>query len=91
MAFSFVLHKRALIGDLWIAFGTYTNTGGSTGGVIKTGLSKIWLLTTFPVGGAPTAQPYVNETFSSTEPILGSATVVTGANETGFWFALGEI
>lgn len=67
--------------------GTYANTAGSTGGIIKTGLTACSDLILQPTGSAIIASsPVVNATF----PVVGgSVTIVTSANENGIWQAFG--
>lgn len=75
------------IGRKKISYGTYTSSGGGTGGDIDTGLEVCENLQLQPKGSAVVAnQPAVNEDM----PIAGSAvTIVTTADEVGTWIALG--
>lgn len=75
------------LGGFYISTGTYTNTGGSTGGDIDTGLGMVYVMILQPKGAAVSAnQPVVNET----PPMNGSAvTVVTSPDEVGTWIAIG--
>jgi hypothetical protein len=88
MAFTSTITQRpTAIGNKRMSAGTFANDGGSTGGDIDTGLSRceaIWLQHT---GAAVSADaPAVNETL----PYSGSAiTVVTTADTTGNWMAIG--
>ena len=88
MAFSYTVDKVLQTNTGRIAIGTYTSTGGSTGGDINTGLTNIYSLQLQPKGSAILAnQPVVNETMpKATDGI----TIVTTANEVGTFQAFGE-
>jgi hypothetical protein len=74
-------------GDLRVARGTFTNTGGDTGGDIVTGLSQVFDVTLTHTGAAVVASaPVVNETI----PCSGTVTIVTVADTTGIWVAKGK-
>lgn len=76
-----------VIGNKKMTFGTYTNTGGGTGGNINTGL-KVCERLFMQTGGAAVSadQSAVNETL----PADGSAiTVVNTADSDGTWMAIG--
>jgi hypothetical protein len=76
-------------GGIKIVSGSYTSAGGSTGGDIATGLKSCKRIFLQPIGAAVVADmPAVNETLNS-EIIGGSMTIVTTANETGMWLAIG--
>lgn len=87
MAFSHTTEKT-VFGNKRIVTGVYTNTGGSTGGDIATGLSQVDAVFLQPKGSAILAnQPVVNEAF----PLNGGAvTVVTTADEIGTFIAVGR-
>lgn len=90
MAFTATITKRVLGSDSEARiYGTYVNTGGSTGGDIQTGLSSVNYMQLQPVGVATLAtQSVVNETF----PVVndgGNVTIVTSADESGQWMAWG--
>lgn len=61
--------------------GTYTNTSGSTGGTISTGLSNIFHMS----ASSATSSPSVVMTASG-----GTITLTTTANQTGTYMAIGE-
>lgn len=70
-------------------FGTYTNTGGSTGGDITTGLVTVQCFMLQPKGSSVSANaPVVNETFPLTNA-GGKVTVVTSSDEVGQFLAIG--
>lgn len=75
------------IGDMKMTTGTYTSDGGSTGGNIDTGLREcVHLQLQANDTSVETNAPVVNETL----PAAGSAiTIVTDANEVGYWVAFG--
>lgn len=87
MAFTSAISKKTIFGDLRVHFGTYTNTGGSTGGDITTGLKQIFHIKLQPTGSAVVANcPVINETL----PLqLDGVTVVNTADEDGLWIAYG--
>lgn len=89
MAFSSAITRTVqnVVGDRKIVHGTYTNTSGSTGGNIDTGLAVCEFIMLQPTGSAVVASnPVVNETL----PVAGSAiTVVNTADEDGYWMAYG--
>lgn len=87
MAFSFAITKISYFGDKKIVYGTFANSGGSTGGDIKTGLTNCELLQFQHTGAAVvTNVPVVNETF----PVAGGeVTVVTDADKGGVFIAYG--
>lgn len=69
------------------AFGTYTSSGGGTGGDIKTGLNRVNYISLQSKGSAVIADaPVVNETLPLSS---GDVTIVTAANEVGSWYAVG--
>lgn len=77
-----------VFGGRKVVFGTFTNTGGSTGGDISTGLTRVDAIFLTHTGSSVVASaPVVNETL----PLRGSAvTIVTVADADGNWMALGE-
>lgn len=87
MAFSYTLRKRLMAGNIWLAWGTFTSSGGSTGGDIDTGLSTVEVFTAFNTA-APAAAPYADESFPLTDT---DVSLVTGPNDVGVWFALGSM
>lgn len=87
MAFSYTKDGIDIWGTHKVSWGTFTNGAADTGGEIKTGLSKVKGIK-FTVKGTTSAATYpeVNETF----PLAGgSVTIVTEANQDGYWFAWG--
>ena len=86
-AFSSTITESGVMGDRRYAYGTYTPSGGSTGGDITTGLSSVHFIVLQPSGGTVrAAQPTVNETLPLAS---GGVTVVTTADEAGYWYAIG--
>lgn len=88
MAFASTITDKGVIGDIRYAYGTYTSTGGSTGGNVDTGLTTCEQIQLQPKGtGVATNAPVANETF----PVAGDAvTIVTDSNEAGYWYAIGK-
>ena len=79
--------EQTVFGNKRIVQGVYTNTGGSTGGDIATGLNQVQAMFLQPKGSAVSAnQPVVNETVPLAS---GSVTIVTSANEVGSFLAIG--
>jgi hypothetical protein len=86
MAFSNNLLHEVPMGQMRFMMGTFTNTGGSSGGDIRTGLHKVLQLKLQHTGSAVVADdPAVYETFPVNDPV----TVVTTADADGLWFAWG--
>lgn len=89
MAFSAPQDTLAYFGNKRFVSGTYTNSGGDTGGEVVTGLSTVEKFWMQPIGAAVIANaPVANETFPLSNA-TGSVTIVNTANESGLWFALG--
>lgn len=89
MAFTSNVTYQNVVGNERELRGTYTNTGGSTGGDIRTGLGEVRSLTLQPKGAAVSADAsVVNETFPLVNQ-YGDVTIVTPADEDGEWIAKG--
>lgn len=90
MAFSYTITKKVIAGDrIWV-YGTWANTGGSTGGEVNTGLSTVESMLLTPKGTAVSASmPVVNETLPLAGSANGAMTIVTLANDEGYWLAVG--
>lgn len=88
MAFTISDKVETVFGNKRAVYGVYTNDSGSTGGDIDAGLTTYEVVQLQPKGSSVSAnQPVVNETL----PLTGSdPTIVTGANEVGTFFVLGE-
>lgn len=85
MAFSYTTNTRQIIGGR-LASGTYSNNGGSTGGVIDTGLPNVSSFLLTATGSGVTSNQSV---YSTTLPAgNGKITIVTNANESGSWLAV---
>ena len=76
-----------VIGNKKMSYGNYTNTGGSEGGNINTGLKAVEIMLLQTGGSAVSAdQSAVVETL----PCDGSAvTIANTADSDGFWLAIG--
>jgi hypothetical protein len=88
MAFSFTKNYEGVAGDLRVSSGTFTNTAGSVGGSIYTGLQQIQGILLQEKSNAVVAtQAVVNETFPKVDPVK----IVTEAvnNVCGYWWAFG--
>jgi len=80
MAFSNNLLHEVPMGQMRFMMGTFTNTSGSTGGDIRTGLHKVLNLKLQHTGSKVVASdPVINETFPVNDPV----TVVTTADADG--------
>ena len=97
MGFSYTVDKVNDVGGMAHAMGTYTSAAGSTGGDINTGLTSCFFLGLQPVSATvATNVSVVNETPLTTGNVSlrGSfsgktSTIVTDANQSGLWFAIG--
>ena len=91
MAWSSAIVRKFRWGRNKVHFGTFTNTAGSTGGDIDTGLDLCDFLIPFELKAtAPADMIGLNEDFSG-GPILGNAiTIVTAADVDGYWIAVGR-
>ena len=88
MAWSFTRDNDTVEGDLRWSYGTYTSTGGTTGGVIYTGLQRVYGMLLQQKSDAVVAtQPKVNATAGT--PTADGITIITIAAGTGFWMAFG--
>lgn len=86
MAFTSTIYDRTIMGNKQVTFGTFTSDGGTTGGNINTGLLKCEHIQLTSYAAAVGNDPVVDEDL----PVDGSAvTIVTDANETGYWMAIG--
>lgn len=87
MAFAYAITDTSYFGNKKVVIGTFTSTGGSTGGDIVTGLTSCDMITLQQTGAAVVADaPVANETF----PLAGGAvTIVTTANAVGQFIAYG--
>ena len=76
-------------GNKRYVFGTYTNTGGGTGGDVKTGLHVV---ENFFIQAGGSSALALRSTVNETLPLSGSTdvTIVTNADETGYWIAVGR-
>jgi hypothetical protein len=87
MALTYSTDKVGVVAGLHkhIAVGNYANAGGSTGGTLYTGLAvveQIYLQENVAAVGSA-------HTCSSTLPHADGVTIVTGANEGGWFLAIG--
>ena len=87
MAFTHTIKSRDATAKHRIHHGTFTNTSGSTGGDIETGLEVVEHITFCVEGAAVGNAVSVNETL----PCAGNAvTIVTDADVDGTWLAFGR-
>lgn len=89
MAFASTIEGRSVFGNKRVAWGTYTSSASGTGGNIDTGLELVEYIQLQEIGSAVQVAggAVVNEAL----PVDGSAiTIVTVADDTGYWFALGR-
>lgn len=86
MAFSSTITSKSVVGDKVMVIGTFTNTAGSIGGDIDTGLKRVDSLSLIQYGAAvTTGAPVVNETF----PLTTAVTIVSDADVDGQYVAYG--
>ena len=81
MAWAFKTLGEYHIGGTRVAYGTYSNVGSGTGGVINTGLSIIQTIQLTP---AAADSPYYTTALPSTAAD-GAVTIVTGSTLGGSW------
>ncbi len=72
-----------------IVRGKYVSDSGSTGGDIVTGLNRVSNIILTPLGSSVVSAPVLNETIDSDGTMVATVTVVTNADESGFWIATG--
>ena len=89
MAFEYTVDGKTLMGSIWMAYGTFTNGGGDTGGDIDTELPHILTFIIQEGGGTVvTNRSVVNATF----PLLSRIVpIVTDADVDGYWIAYGYL
>ena len=92
MAFTATIQNEIHIGGTRIVNGYYTNSAGSTGGAIKTGLGTVYTMVLTQQAAAVSTNGHV---VSSTTafPISatdGSVTIITNSNESGSFVAIGR-
>lgn len=86
MAFTSTVSEQTVMGNKKVHFGTFTSAGGSTGGDINTGLKSCEHIFFTSYAAAVGNDIVVNEDL----PVAGNAvTIVSDANETGTWMAIG--
>ena len=78
-----------IAGTQKIMTGTFTNTAGSNGGDVKTGLRRVKYFDANQTGAAleSAGKPVANETFPTS---TGDITIVTSSDADGIWTAYGE-
>jgi len=86
-AFASTISGRISCGNKFLVYGTYTASGGSTGGDITTGLGTILAIHLQAGGSSVVADaPTLNETL----PLKADgATAIVTADTTGYWWAIG--
>lgn len=98
MTFSYTINGRQVIGNAKVVYGTFTNDGGSTGGTIETQLRTVENFNANYIGSSVVSDaPAINATletttskaFIRTTDPQGTITIVTVANTSGFWMAIG--
>jgi len=91
MAFTSTITETSVFGNKRVAYGTFTNTSGSTGGDIDTGLNRVDIMHLQTTGSpAPaSSSPSINETFPLASAIASAVTIVTVADAVGVWIAYG--
>ena len=88
MTFTIDNDGRFIMGSKKSSFGRFTNTAGSSGGEVVTGLNSVGFMKLTHTGsGVIAGEPSVYETFPMTK---GDATIVTTADADGLWWAIGD-
>ena len=87
-AFAYDIKRSGVIGSIRFVSGTFTPSGGSTGGDIVTGLNKVYHIELQHTGSSVVSDvPVVNETMPLSS---GTVTIVTVADKAGTFFAIGK-
>lgn len=87
-AFAYTRDGYDVAGKMRRVWGTFTSSGGATGGDIVTSLSRVVKFTLTDIAAAVhDGVDVVNETYSSGFP--GTVTIVTDADVVGVWSAEG--
>jgi hypothetical protein len=94
MTFSFSIIKKSIFGGLRVAFGTFTNTDGSTGGTIDLSgyVHYITHVSLQHTGSSAVSEaPAINETDVGIPPRINGSSfkIVTKANTNGIFIATG--
>jgi len=88
MAFTSTIERKGRMGIHKFRIGTYTSTDSDEGGNIDTGMPVVYSMKLMP---KTTAVLDDESTVYETMPCDGTAvTIVTTADETGYWFAIGK-
>ncbi len=94
MAFASTITGKVVMGNKVKTWGTFASSGDSEGGDIETGLHICEHLVLSQKGVAiTTGAPVINETFpvvKTTSQSSAQVTIVTDANVTGTWEAIGK-
>ncbi len=86
MTFASAILTHSYENGVHVVTGTFTNSDGGTGGDIETGLRTVYFIKLTHTGStAATNAPVVNETL----PCTGTVTIVTDADFSGTWIAIG--
>lgn len=87
MTFSYNITKETVLADKRLLIGNFTNSDGSTGGVIDGRMHIIEaVLITYTGSSIITSSPVVNGTF----PIDKLVTIVTAADTSGIFIIIGH-
>ena len=92
MAFSSAVTSKLPFGNKQFVYGTYTSSGGGTGGEVATTLSVVDGFWMQPNKNAVIAtQSTINETLPLYDNPIAQVkvTIVTSADEVGYWYAFG--
>ena len=88
-AFTSAVTAKGVMGSRKLRMGTFASSAGATGGDIETGLRFVNFIRL--QGGGDTAYtgvPVIIDTLPRESD--GDITIVTDANATGFWYAVGK-
>ena len=83
MAFAFVVDKSTFAGEFRKKYGTFTNATQDTGGVINTGLNKVWACGVFLTS-------HIGSNMLKFTVSAGNITIVTEEGADGNWWAEGK-
>ena len=84
-AFTYTKIDDIAMGNRRATYGTFTNTGGATGGSIYSGLQKVEFMVITPTTAVTASQAACTTTLPSADPV----TIVATADADGMWMAIG--
>lgn len=90
MAFTYQILEQTIFGSKKLMFGSFANTDGSSGGNLDTGLTMAEIVLLQSAGTAELLELGATAHVNADLPVNGrSVPIVTSANMSGCWVALG--